>query len=54
MDLGYDHVAFYAIERGRDALTLMAQLGDNAVMNAIHSAPMPTVWSVWWRARARA
>ncbi|MFN7211220.1 MAG: hypothetical protein ACK4P1_12660, partial [Aggregatilineales bacterium] len=35
MDLGYDHVAFYAIERGRDTLTLMAQLGDNAVMNAM-------------------
>jgi DNA-binding response OmpR family regulator len=35
MDLGYDHVAFYAAEAGRDTLVLTAQMGDNAVMNAM-------------------
>ncbi|MCS6871034.1 MAG: GAF domain-containing protein [Anaerolineae bacterium] len=35
MDLGYDHVAFYAVEQGRDSLVLTAQMGDNAVMNAM-------------------
>jgi DNA-binding response OmpR family regulator len=35
MDLGYDHVAFYAAEAGRDTLALTAQMGDNAVMNAM-------------------
>lgn len=35
MDLGYDHVAFYAVEQGRDTLTLAAQMGDSAVMNAM-------------------
>lgn len=35
MDLGYDHVAFYATEAGRDTLALTAQMGDNVVMNAM-------------------
>lgn len=35
MDLGYDHVAFYAVEPNKDFLTLTAQMGDNVVMNAM-------------------
>jgi DNA-binding response OmpR family regulator len=41
MDLGYDHVAFYALEPGKNTLTLTAQMGDNVVMNAMPQRAEP-------------